>query len=422
MKQFIFGLMILFCEASSIAQSKPVDSVSVFTLDFQRARDILLKSNLSMLASYYDVEIADAELIQARLWNNPYFILNQELYSVEQNKYFSFRNQKLIQIEQVFSIAGKYTNTVKLSRMGVELAKLQLQDVLRSLVFDLGEHYYALEAAQLKQQLYDSTLVRYDQLIRSAEERLRVGAMASNEVLRLKSEQIAVKFQATENRNEVLGEMSSLRILLNLKENVYVQTLNDTPPEGSTDALYILIDQALNTRPDYKLSSQQVSYQTQNLRLQKSIGVPDLKLAYQPTDRGSNYVRPYQGANLEFNIPLFNRNQGNIKMAKSQIAQAELRLQLSENTVRNDVARSYEQFLNTKKGYEEFSPEFVRQTEELNTHANENYRKKNINLLEFIDLQRIYIINKTQYIDLKNAYFRATNQLNFVIGRDVINK
>jgi outer membrane protein, heavy metal efflux system len=421
MKQLLVVLLILSIRFSN-AQSQLKDSSIVLAIDFQQAKAMLMKSNLSMLAGYYNIEKAEAELIQTRLWNNPNFVWNQDLYSNELNQYFNFRNQKLIQIEQIFSIAGKHTNSVKLSRLGVELSKLQYQDVIRSLLFEMGDHYFGLEAAQLKQQLYDSTLVQYDQLIKSAEERLRVGAMASNEVLRLKSEQIAVKSQAIENRNEALSEMSAVRILLNLDENVYVQTLDDKAPVGSTETLYLLIDQALTHRPDFMLNRKQLSYENQNLKLQKSIAIPDLNIAYQPHDKGSNYVRPYQGANLEFNIPLFNRNQGNIKMAKAQISQAEIQLLLSENTVRNEVAKSYEQFLNTKKGYESYTTEFMNLTEELNTHANQNYSRKNINLLEFIDLQRIYIINKTQYIDLKNAYFRAINQLNFSIGRDVVNK
>jgi cobalt-zinc-cadmium efflux system outer membrane protein len=145
-----------------------------------------------------------------------------------------------------------------------------------------------------------------------------------------------------------------------------------------------------------------------------------LDFGYQPHDRGSNYVRPYQGFELEFNVPLFNRNQGNIKLARTKIVQAELSSLQSENRVRNEVYKSYEQFINTRQGYQDYSADFIRQTEELNTNATDNYSKKNINLLEFIDLQRIYIINKTQYIDLKNAYQRSINQLNFSIGKEII--
>jgi cobalt-zinc-cadmium efflux system outer membrane protein len=108
-------------------------------------------------------------------------------------------------------------------------------------------------------------------------------------------------------------------------------------------------------------------------------------------------------------------------MAKAKVAQAGAQSNLSEIRVRNEVATSFEQYVNSKKGFDEYSDEFLRQTEELNANANVNYAKKNINLLEFIDLQRIYIINKTQYIELRNAYLRSINQLNFSIGKEITN-
>jgi cobalt-zinc-cadmium efflux system outer membrane protein len=421
MKRFVVSLMALLFAASSMAQTKSaVDSTVEVSLNFEDVKRMLLKANITLLSSYYDVEAADAELTQAKLWGNPNFVWNQDLYSIEQNRYLNLTNQKLLQVEYTFKIAGKYTNTVKLAKLGVELSKLQVQDIMRSLLYDAGEHFYALQAAQLKQELYESTLQRYEQLIISAEERLRVGAMASNEVLRLKSEQIAVKTESTQNKNEVLEEMSQLRMLLNLRENVVIKTSNDEPPVGDAGALYLLMDEALKGRPDYLLAEKQIAYQNRNLKLERSNAYPDLDFGYQPHDRGSNYVRPYQGFELEFNVPLFNRNQGNIKVAKTKIVQAELNTLQSENRVRNEVHKSYEQFVNTRQGYQDYSADFIRQTEELNTNATDNYSKKNINLLEFIDLQRIYIINKTQYIDLKNAYQRSINQLNFSIGKEII--
>lgn len=300
------------------------------TLTRSTARQLLIRENLELIASRYEVAIADAEYLQARLWSNPNFVWNQDLYSNEQNRYFNVKNQRLVQVEQFFSIAGKHTQTVRLSKLGIELSKLQVQDVLRALVFELGERFSLLEAAQQKQALYRSTLARYEQLIQSAEERLRVGAMASNEVLRLRSELIAVQSETIQNNKEILDELSGLRILLNLRETVYVKVVQEYLPVVTAQSVDDLIGVAVESRPDLALARKQIAFEMQNLRLQKAIAVPDVNIAYQPHDKGSNYVRPYQGVNLEFNVPLFNRNQGNIKMARAKVAQASAQSNLSE--------------------------------------------------------------------------------------------
>ncbi|GAB4333162.1 MAG: TolC family protein [Flammeovirgaceae bacterium] len=421
LKYFWYLWIILHLHWNSFAQTSTEKTTvkQSITLSFQEAKARMLKENLSLLAAYYDISIAEADLISAKLWTNPYFIWNQDLYSVERNEYLNFNNQKLVQVEQVFSISGKYVNRVKLAKLGVEQNKLALQEAIRGLMMDLGERFLTLNALQQKAALYQSTLSRYDELIKSAEEKLRVGAMSSNEVVRLRSELIAVKAEATHNQNDILAEMSALRILLNLPEDVNIETVDKNPNTNVVVELGKLINDAMENRPDYKLAINQIDYSKQDLKLQKAMSVPDIKLAYQPHDRGSNYVRPYQGVNLEMPLPLFDRNQGNIKMAKAKISQAELNFQLAENTLRNEVQESYAQMLNSKAGFEEFSEDFLKRIEELNTNSTYNYVKKNINLLEFIDLQRIYIQNKLQYIDLKNEYQRAINKLNFMVGKEV---
>lgn len=406
----------MLCFSSTVC-SQVKDTTVLLTLTQAKAE--LVKSNLSLLASHYDVDIAEADLIQAKLWNNPLFVWNQDLYSVELNQYFNYRNQRLIQIEQVISIAGKHTNTVKLSKINLQLSKLMLQDALRSLLYETGEVYYELQALQEKQKIYTDMLEKYQRLINNSVNQLKVGAISNNEVLRLKSELTGIKAEAIANLNDVAIAMKSLRILLNLPEHVRIITQAEPLAANIPSDTEELIQLALESRPDYLLSKKGIAYEEQNYKLQKSLAVPDINLGYQPHDKGSNYVRPYTGLVVEMQLPLYDRNQGNIKASKARISQAELKNQLQENTIRNEVATSYQQVLTSQYGLSDFSDEFLQNVEELNTNANSNFDRRNISMLEYIDLQRIYMQNQSQYIDLRNQLLRSVNQLNFTIGKDI---
>ncbi len=390
-------------------------------LNYEEAQKMLLKENLQLLSSYYDISLAEADLVQAKLWTNPYLVWNQDLYSMEKNQYFNETNQRLIQFNQTFSVAGKYTNTVKLAKINVELNKLMLQDVLRCLLYELGTKFLNLNALQQKNTLYTNTLAKSEQLIKSAENKYRVGAMPLNELTRLKSERIAVQTEAIHNRNDILVEMTDLKNLLNVSNGVYVQVA-DYQPDMAASALNTeaLITDALLNRTDYLLSKKQIQYEERDLKLQKSIAMPDIMLGYQPNDKGSNYVRPYQGLVLEMNVPLFNRNQGGIQRAKVKIDQAKSQNQFAELKIRNEVQQSYDKLFNSRQGFEAFSATFLQTIEDLNRNSINNYDKKNINLLEYIDLQRIYIQNRLQFIDLQNEYLNAINQLNFSVGKQII--
>ena len=99
---------------------------------------------------------------------------------------------------------------------------------------------------------------------------------------------------------------------------------NITIPESGVLNFESLLDHAALSRPDYLAKLNEISYQEMNLKLQKSRSVPDLMIGYQPHDKGSNYVRPYTGLVVEMDVPIFNRNQGNIAISKAEVEKSKV--------------------------------------------------------------------------------------------------
>lgn len=407
-------LIVLLCPV--LGFGAPSDSI----LTFQQAKARLVQKNLSLLAAYYDIDVAEAQLLQARLWNNPYFIWNQELYNAEKNEYLNYRNQYMIQIEQVFSIAGKHTNAVKLARIGVEISHVQFQDVMRSLLYDLGVTYNDLAALQAKGELFNSVMSSYDRLMAATREQLRVGAISISEALRLESEYKAVKAQALENANQREKALAQLRISLQYPADTVVLVEQNIPPFSPSLQMDTLILKAIDLRPDLKVNDLYRKYQERNIRLQQSSGIPDVKIGFQPIDLASNYIRNYSGLNLEFPLPIFDRNQGRIQQAKVNLIQSEYDLKLKTSMVKNEVVASLKRYQQTNEGIITYTPEFLQKIKTLNNNVNADFERRTISLLEFIDQQRIYIMTNLQLIDLRQQYLDSVNDLNFSVGTQVI--
>jgi len=414
MKKLIYLLGFSVLSFSATAQVK--DTVLTFT----QAKTRLMNVNLSLLGAYYDINIARARVIQAKVWNNPYFIFNGDMYNMETNEYFHFRNQHLLQLEQTFSYAGKHTNSVRLARVGVEMAEKQMEDVLRSLLFEMGNTYSDLAALQSKGILYQQVITNYDKLMEATRKQLEVGAISVTEALRLESEYLVVQTDALENYNEKEKILSDLRTLLRFPADPTFYVEQKLPVIGEEFDPSILGEQAVTLRPDIQVTKLNKKYQEQNLKLQKSTAVPDLKFGYQPRDRGSNYVRPYQGFNVEFFVPLFDRNQGKIEQAEFAIKQASLQFDQLENQVRNEVMAAYNRYKSSNAGLANYKPEFLNRLIDLNKSTNESFQKRNISLLQFIDQQRIFIRTNIQLIELKQQYLNNVNELNFSVGQTLI--
>lgn len=104
------------------------------TLTLKDAGQLFLKQNLSLIAARYDMDIAQAQVLQARLFENPVISLEQNVYNRLNGKYFDMGKdgESGVEIEQVISIAGQRSNRIRLEKVNKEMAGYQFQEIMRT--------------------------------------------------------------------------------------------------------------------------------------------------------------------------------------------------------------------------------------------------------------------------------------------------
>jgi cobalt-zinc-cadmium efflux system outer membrane protein len=224
-----------------------------------------------------------------------------------------------------------------------------------------------------------------------------------------------------EIQNSIAEENTGLNTMLNYPSNFKLMPADLSVNSSDSLRFDMLLSAAKEYRPDIKLSLKNIAYQERNLKLQRSTAIPDVKLGYQPHDRGSNYVRPYTGLIFEVPLPVFNRNQGNIQAAKVQLEQANIQNRFDFLSLENEVMSAYLQLGSNRKGLVQYTTEFMKSVEELKKEADKNFALKNISLLQYIDFQRIFVTNQLQYFSLKQSYLLKVNRVNFTVGKEITN-
>ncbi|MCE2997746.1 MAG: TolC family protein, partial [Flammeovirgaceae bacterium] len=283
-----------------------------------------------------------------------------------------------------------------------------------------GNTYSAVAALQEKQLLFAQVISSYDKLMEATRKQLEVGTISVTEALRLESEYLAIKTEALSNYNEKEKALSDLKIILRFPADTTFFVEQIIPLIAGDFDPKLLAEQAVSSHPDLGVKKLNLKYEERNLKLQRSVAVPDIKFAYQPRDRGSNYVRPYQGFNVEMSLPLFDRNQGGIKAAQQSVDKVALEFDQMENQVRNEVVAAYNRYKSSGIGLSNYKIDFMQKLSELNQSTIENFRKRNIGLLQFIDQQRIYVQTNLQMIELKQLFINNVNELNFSVGTNLI--
>jgi cobalt-zinc-cadmium efflux system outer membrane protein len=413
MKSITF-ILLLFFSLNNWAQTN-----EKLKIDFEQGKAKMLKENIALMAEYYNVDISEAEITQAKLWDNPLFVWNAEIYSIAQNSYFHFNNQKLIQLEYAFSVSGVRINTIKEAKIGKELAKHALSDVIRSLVLDYSVAYYDFASLMETNNLLNQSLGQYDKLIERCTKGKELGINSESELIRLKSERQSILNEINSNLRSALESEHKLKMLMHIPLTVSLEVTTDTTLLIPNFKVEELAELSIANRPDFMIAKTNIEFYKANLKKQKSLAVPKVNLGYQPLDNGSNYVRPYSGMVFEMGIPIFNRNQGDIAAAKIKIDQNKLLLEYKTDEIKSEVNTAFQTLQQAIELRESFNTEITADMEKLAENARINFEKKNINLYEYIDYQRSYLEYKMNLIQATRNYNDAINQLNFTVGTDI---
>ena len=105
------------------------------TLTLKEAEQRFLERNLSLIAERYNIDMAQAQVLQAKLFENPVISLEQNVYNRLNGKYFDFgkEGEAVVEIEQVIHLAGQRNKQVRLEKINKEIAEYQFEEVMRTL-------------------------------------------------------------------------------------------------------------------------------------------------------------------------------------------------------------------------------------------------------------------------------------------------
>ncbi len=135
----LFIGLVLF-SGNLFGQSPSSDTVK---LTVKQAEDLFLKNNLQLIAQHYNIGIAQAQVITAKVFPNPDFSFSNGIFANNTTNGPAYQEQAA-SISQLFTTAGKRNKNIQLAMIGVEQAKYQFFDLLRTLKASLRADFYTI--------------------------------------------------------------------------------------------------------------------------------------------------------------------------------------------------------------------------------------------------------------------------------------
>lgn len=364
------------------------------TLTLKEAEQRFLERNLSLIAERYNIDMAQAQVLQAKLFENPVISLEQNVYNRLNGKYFDFgkEGEAVVEIEQVIHLAGQRNKQVRLEKINKEIAEYQFEEVMRTLRQELNEKFVEVYFLSKSIAIYEKEVNSLQVLLGGMKIQQEKGNISLMEISRLESMLFSLRKEKNERENDLLTTRGELNLLLNLPEDTQVQLSLDEEVLQQLDLSQLSfadLKAIINERPDQKIARSTVNASRANLKLQKSMAFPEFSVKGN-YDRVGNFINDYFAIGVSLSVPIFNRNQGNIKAARFSIQQAGVQQEYAANRADMELFTAYTSLEKATQLYQSTNMDLERNFEKLITGVNENFTRKNISLLEFIDYYDSY--------------------------------
>ena len=428
-KTIIFCVLLLLSPIFIQAQE-----LAPIVLSKERAESLLLENNLSLLAKQLDLDIAEAEVIQAKVWPNPTLSIDEiNLWTTDYQKrngeqlatLFGNDNgqyqQVTAQIEQLVELAGKRKKRIAIEQVSHQIAAAYLEDFLLSLRTEFRETLYHFEYSRLYIDLLKKQSQSLESLISAYQDQFNQGNVSKVDLIRLQATNFSLKNEIIDEQDDFNEQQQRLIVLLNLPDqsnisfsNVFDDSFNYTN-ENLIFNIEDLQQKAIELQPLIKATNLAVKKSEHQLAFEKAQRVPDVTFSV-GYDRGGNIYQDFIGVGFSMDLPFFDRNKGGIKRASAEIKQAEHLQSEAILTVKTKVREKVKNILQVSNFFESINPEYVNDLDTSMTAYNQFFKDQTINIITYLDFMEAYIENMQTIYENQKQFYNALEELNYITG------
>jgi cobalt-zinc-cadmium efflux system outer membrane protein len=388
-------------------------SVSAETISLSTTMEVGVVNNPTLKATRARLGISDAQIKQASLLLNPVLMSDN---GIAEKTY-------RLGIEQTLELGGKRSKRTKLAKINKEVTETEILMTLLDVRNDIRSSYIQLYKAQQEliasQEILDTT----KQLSEIAKKREQAGDIAKLDVLQAEITMVKAKSDIQTSKLKVNQSFNNLcaNIGSDLDRNVILEkpvlyeefSAIDTKDENFVNNL---VEVAYKTRPEIKTLEKNIEAQEMSLKIAKANVIPNLTVAVGPdlVTEGKSKTSVFAMANME--IPLFNRQQGNIKEIQAQKEVYEQELFAQKTKINQEVRNAWAGIINNADSIKIYENEIIPKAKEVLNKSNLSFKEGKSNILTSLNAQEAYINTKFGYIQVITDYENSLSNLERALG------
>ena len=396
-------------------------------LSIERLIELGTNRRADLLAARQRLAIAEGRLIQAGLRPNP--TLDTE-YGSARFLGGEPENDFLAGVSQTFELGGKRSKRVAVAQLELSQTRAEVASLERAVAIEIRSAYTNALASARQLDVLEKLITADDELVRLTEARLKEGDVAPLDVNLVRVESDRLKVQAIQTRSELETTLLQIQTLIgaDISESLRLAPQPDRPPRFDI-GVGELTATALQTRADLQAARLGEELGSAKIGLAKANAVPNIAgtVKYSRSNSIIDFPArlgggsfPNMNNKLTFgvtvDVPVFNRNQGDIASAMGQKVQATRTREFLESTIKRDVAVAYRKYKAAAEALVIYSTQILPRSEANLQSIRAAYGSGDFSIFEVVNEQRRLTENVTNYNQVVRDYYNALTELETSIG------
>jgi cobalt-zinc-cadmium efflux system outer membrane protein len=388
-------------------------------ISLDQAIDLALVHNHSLKASRTLILQNQAQEITANLRPNPTFGADSQFVPFFSPQDFSGTNldqteQFDIGISYLFERGHKRQRRLQAARDQTAVTRAQTTDAERTLAFNVGQQFVSVLLAESTLQFALEDLRSFQQTVDISEAQLKAGSLSEGDYLKIKLQLLQFQTDVSSARLAKVQALVGLREFLGYDAvPANFDVMGDLAYQPLQINLEDLQMKGLRERPDYRAAELGITAAQSQILLAKANAKVDVNGTYDFTHvSGENTASLF----ANFELPIFNRNQGEIARTNYALLQAKELEQSASDTVLSDVANAYEAVRSNDEVVQLYTSGYRKQAQDSLDISEYAYKRGAASLLDFLDAERSHRAVELAYRQALASYMTALEQLKEAVG------
>lgn len=310
-------------------------------MTLEELEELAMQNNPRVMQALAAITMSQGTTIQAGVSPNPVFGYESDTVGS------SFtRDYQGIYIAQPFKTAGKLGLQRAVANMDLMNTQLVYERTKLDVLHDVRSAYYGVLVYQEASKINEA-LVRFEnQVYEIMVKRLKNDEQAGYELSQLQTLVNQARGTLVASQNRYISAWKQLAASCGMPEMRPAPLIGrvDTPsPNLDYDAL---LEWVLSVHPDLHASRNLQTQAQLNLDLQRRIPIPDVTVAgvFQSDFTTPGYNRTSYNLNIAVPVPIFDRNQGNIRNAEGRYSLSSQQYSVTKIVLTTQLADAFERY------------------------------------------------------------------------------